>query len=183
VRLEKKPIPAEDLLKDIASEFRLEAEDREVELAVDCGGRADLMADGDERRLRQVIGNLTANALRFTPKGGKVTLLAQRRGDKVVFSVEDTGAGIASEECAKIFGRHYQASNQASQTVGRGKGLGLGLQIAQGLVELHGGTIWVQSEPGEGARFHFTIPARTGPADPARVFSPPITVRRSYSRR
>ncbi|HEX2208067.1 MAG TPA: ATP-binding protein [Longimicrobium sp.] len=106
----------------------------------------------DGARVMQVISNLVGNAIKFTPEGGSVTLAAACEGDELRISVIDTGAGISPEALPHVFGRFWQADD------GDRRGLGLGLAIARGIVEAHGGRIWVESEPGEGSIFHFTLP-------------------------
>lgn len=108
----------------------------------------------DGARLMQVISNLVGNALKFTPEGGSVTLAGEWGEDGVRVSVIDTGSGISPEQLPHVFGRFWQA-HAADR-----RGLGLGLAIARGIVEAHGGRIWVESELGEGSIFHFTLPAR-----------------------
>jgi signal transduction histidine kinase len=107
----------------------------------------------DGARVMQVISNLVGNAVKFTPQGGSVTLAAEWRDRALHVSVADTGAGISPEQLPHVFGRFWQADDADR------RGLGLGLAIARGIVEAHGGRIWVQSEPGEGSTFHFTVPA------------------------
>lgn len=106
----------------------------------------------DRGRIQQVFTNLIANALKFTPSGGRITLRGVRSGDHVQLSVVDTGAGIKAEHLAQLFERFWQASKTG------GGGSGLGLSIARGIVEAHGGKIWVESEPGVGSSFSFTLP-------------------------
>ncbi|HSN28260.1 MAG TPA: ATP-binding protein [Kofleriaceae bacterium] len=105
----------------------------------------------DRDRIAQVVYNLVGNALKFTPGGGHITILAERRDDAVAVTVRDTGAGIASEALPHIFERFYTSG-------GRTAGTGLGLDIAKALVEAHGGEIAVTSRPGEGSAFTFTLP-------------------------
>ena len=107
---------------------------------------------GDRDRLLQVFGNLIGNAIKFTPAGGRITAGAALKDDAVVFWVADTGSGIASEELPRVFDRFWQATK-----AGR-KGAGLGLSITKGIVEAHGGRIWVESTAGGGSTFFFTIP-------------------------
>lgn len=106
----------------------------------------------DRERLLQVFSNLLGNALKFTPRGGQVTLGARVEGDVVRFWVRDTGPGIAPEALEHLFDRFWQARR------GDRRGAGLGLSIAKGLVEAHAGHLWVESEPGRGSTFSFTIP-------------------------
>ncbi len=113
-------------------------------------------AKGDERRISQVLLNLLGNAIKFT-ETGEVRLEATARNGALEFSVADTGLGIAEADQAKIFEEFQQVEGTATR---KKRGAGLGLAIAQRIVELHGGRIWVQSRLGEGATFKFTLPAR-----------------------
>ncbi|HEU4457196.1 MAG TPA: ATP-binding protein [Longimicrobium sp.] len=106
----------------------------------------------DRGRVLQVLSNLLGNAIKFTPGGGTVTMGAAPRGDGVGFFVSDTGPGIPPEQLASVFDRFWQAER------GDRKGLGLGLAIARGIVEAHGGRIWAESVPGRGSTFFFTLP-------------------------
>jgi signal transduction histidine kinase len=109
-----------------------------------------LWADRD--RLSQVFENLIGNALKFSVGGGRITVGAAVREDEVLFSVRDTGAGIQPEHLPHLFDRFWQARRAERE------GAGLGLPIVKGVVEAHGGRIWVESTPGEGSCFFFTIP-------------------------
>ncbi len=110
---------------------------------------------GDQRRVRQVIFNLLSNAVKFTPAGGTVDVGAARVNGEVRVSVSDTGPGIALDDRERIFEEVQQADGGIEQ----GEGTGLGLALSKQLVELHGGRIWVDSEPGRGSTFVFTLPA------------------------
>jgi len=110
----------------------------------------------DEFRLSQVMGNLLGNAIKFTPEGGKVTFSARREGNNVVFEVSDTGPGISPEQLSHLFEQFWQARKNDK------RGVGLGLTIAKGIVEAHGGRIWASSSPGVGSTFSFVIPAGDG---------------------
>ncbi len=109
----------------------------------------------DELRIQQVMNNLLSNAIKFSPMGSEVGLTVRQDGDNLLFAVRDAGGGVALEDQARVFDRFYQAES-AVRT--RGGGYGLGLAIAKLIVEQHGGTIWVESEPGLGATFCFTVP-------------------------
>ena len=110
---------------------------------------------GDERRARQVVFNLLSNAVKFTPEGGRVEVSTRRQGDEVVVSVRDTGPGIAPEDQETIFEEFRQVRTTGGE---RPEGTGLGLALSRRLVELHGGRLWVESEPGSGSTFSFTLP-------------------------
>jgi signal transduction histidine kinase len=126
-----------------------------VGLSVELAPDVDIV-DGDERRIRQVVFNLLSNAVKFTPPGGHVTLACARVNGEVQVAVADTGPGIAAEDHERIF----EEFQQTDVGVGQREGTGLGLTLSRRLVELHGGRIWVDSEPGQGSRFVFTIPQR-----------------------
>ncbi len=116
------------------------------------------VATADERKLKQIVVNLLTNAVKFTPDGGSVFVTARREPDTLVISVRDTGIGIAPDDHDAVFeefrqvGRHYTNKQE---------GTGLGLTLTRRFVELHGGRIWVESEPGRGSTFTFTIPVRS----------------------
>ncbi|MEK7862821.1 MAG: HAMP domain-containing sensor histidine kinase, partial [Chloroflexota bacterium] len=108
----------------------------------------------DERKVKQVLLNLLTNAIKFTPEGGEVHVAVARTPAAVQVSVRDTGVGIASSDQARIFEEFAQTKHgrQAAE------GTGLGLTLTKRIVELHGGRIWVESTPGQGSTFTFTLP-------------------------
>jgi signal transduction histidine kinase len=110
---------------------------------------------GDERKVKQVLLNLLSNAVKFTPEGGRISLKASRKGGVVEIAVTDTGIGIAPEDQAAIFEEFRQVGSDETR---KQEGTGLGLTLAKKFVELHGGRIWVESEPGRGSTFTFTLP-------------------------
>lgn len=107
----------------------------------------------DRDRIVQVLATLLGNAMRFTPKGGRITVRAEVSGTDARFSISDTGPGIASEMQPLLFARHAPARRPL------GQGMGLAAFVTKGIVEAHGGAIWVESSPGQGSTFFFTIPA------------------------
>jgi signal transduction histidine kinase len=115
----------------------------------------------DRARVLQVLLNLVGNAIKFTLPGGKIALSAERHATAVFVKVTDTGSGIAPERLAHVFDRFWQARETAS------KGTGLGLYISKGIVEAHGGSIWVESTVGSGSTFFFTLPLNIGLVSPA----------------
>jgi signal transduction histidine kinase len=109
---------------------------------------------GDQRRLTQVVVNLLGNAIKFTEIGGEVQVDVQASDGTFLVSVVDTGPGIAVGDQQQIF----EAFAQVDSSKTRKGGAGLGLAIAKRIVELHGGRIWVESEPGKGSTFRFSVP-------------------------
>src|SRR6266542_985551 len=109
---------------------------------------------GDERRLSQVLLNLVGNAIKFTDKG-EVAIRASATNGAFTVAVCDTGPGIPAADQAKIFEEFQQADSSITRKKG---GTGLGLSIAKRIIEMHGGRIWVESEPGKGSIFYFTLP-------------------------
>ena len=132
--------------------LRLQAERAGLSLTVDCpDDLPNVLADAS--RVQQVLVNLLHNAIKFTSSGGQVTLRAVQQDREILFSVTDTGIGIAAENVTRIFERFYKVDRSRATS-----GTGLGLAIARHLVEAHGGRIWVESEVGKGSTFSFTIP-------------------------
>ena len=150
--LETEEIAAADLLATAADGVRHLAVAKSIDLVVEDTDES-LHVSADRERMGQVFGNLLANAIKFTPSGGRVTLSARRDGDDIVFEVADTGSGIPAENLTHLFERFWQARQADS------RGVGLGLPITKGIVEAHRGRIWVESEVGKGSRFRFAIPA------------------------
>jgi signal transduction histidine kinase len=109
----------------------------------------------DERKFKQILLNLLSNAVKFTADGGRIDVLAQREDGNAVISVRDTGIGIAQEDQAAVFEEFRQVGRDYTR---KQEGTGLGLALTKKFVELHGGKIWLESEPGKGSTFTFTIP-------------------------
>jgi PAS domain S-box-containing protein len=159
LRVEEEPLRVEALLAGVCEMLQGEARGKGLTLEID--GAADLpRVLADRHRIAQVLSNLLANAIKFTPGGGVVTLRAEQDGERVRISVADTGSGIAPEEIPHLFDRFWQARSN------RRGGAGLGLVIAKGLVEAHGGTIRVESEVGIGSTFSFTLPTTAASEEP-----------------
>ena len=153
------PFALDELLGPVMSAHRLMATDRELELTLDIADAARGSFIGDANRLRQILNNLIANALKFTETGSvKVTanLRQGAQGEELVFEIADTGIGMDAETCERVFAPFMQADASTSRKFG---GTGLGLSISRRLCELMGGWIRVESEPGQGSVFSFAIPA------------------------
>lgn len=141
----------EDLFQDAREMLEGIAREKSITLKVDRA--ADLPpVRGDLARVLQVFSNLVGNAVKFTPEGGVITLSAARADDEIQCAIADTGSGIPPEDLPRIFGKFWQSKR------GDHRGVGLGLAIARGIVEAHGGNIGVRSEVGRGSVFSFSLP-------------------------
>lgn len=149
--LQLKDVKTSRLLHQAEETFRQIAADKDIRFEIDAPAE-ELTLRADEDRATQVLGNLLGNAFKFTPKGGRVTLGASRSAGDVVFRVSDTGPGLSQEQIGQLFERFWQGRP------GDRRGVGLGLTIARGIVETHGGRVWVDSTPGKGSTFCFTLP-------------------------
>jgi signal transduction histidine kinase len=145
------------LINDTLNGIQAKATARDLALSADLPATL-LMVSIDSHRIRQVLLNLLENAVAHTDKGGKITVAAKQQGKMVHVSVADTGEGIPVEEQSLIFERFYRVDRSRTRKTG---GSGLGLTIAKRLVEAHGGSIKVESEPGQGSTFTFTVPVTT----------------------
>jgi len=157
IRIETRCVALNDLIRSAVNILQGTAKEKQVGLEVGVDVRIPFLY-GDPDRILEVLINLMENGIKFTPAGGAVTVqacLVDTDPDFVYVSVADTGCGIAPEAKALIFERLYQDPNAIDN---HRKGLGLGLFIARELVGLHGGRIWVASEPGHGSTFTFTLP-------------------------
>ena len=149
-----RPVPLGPLLDDLREVFGVAAEERDIELTVDCAEACVVLGDGG--LLRKLFGNLMDNAVRLNPSGGRVSLSAAREGDACVVRVTDTGTGIPPDLQERIFDRFFRADDSRSRAGGH---VGLGLSICRSIAELHGGAISVHSSRGEGSTFEARLPA------------------------
>jgi signal transduction histidine kinase len=151
IELQVAPCNIAEVLGATVSLFQLRAKEARIDLVAEpC---SNLTAVADRARVLQVLSNLVANALKFTPAGGRITLSAQACDGYIRIGVRDTGSGIADDQLPHLFERHWQGRNK------RG-GLGLGLYICKQLVEAHGGSIDVETRATQGSIFSFTVPVR-----------------------
>ncbi len=149
MRLE--PAPLETIIADTVGFHRPLAEERGLQLVADIPDKLPPVSV-DASRLSQVFSNLIGNALKFTERGGTITVNAHMAESRVVVSVSDTGRGISADDLPKLFDRFWQASRGDLK-----RGTGLGLAIAKGIVDAHGGRIWVESTENRGTTFSFTL--------------------------
>ncbi len=155
LELEIEPADARALLDDVVTLYRPVAQQKGIALRIDPGAEP-CVARCNADALRQVLENLVGNALKYSPADSEIVLNIQKQDEAIVVEVADTGPGIPSEECDRIFERFHRGRNRAH---GRESSHGLGLSISKVLVEAQKGTIWCRSEPGRGSQFGFTVPA------------------------
>ena len=150
--IEPDTVEVSELLSEAEELFRAQATVASVTLVY--GADRDLpLVRADRHRIMQVLSNLIGNSMKFTPPGGRISTHVRMHEAHVLFSISDTGPGIPKENQHDIFSPYWQAKRAERL------GAGLGLPIAKGIVEAHGGKIWVESEPGNGTTFYFTLPA------------------------
>ncbi len=161
LRLKLQPLEVAPIVRATVDTLALAAEAQGVTLSVELPRNLPwVQADPD--RLGQVLRNLLVNALQHTPAGGSVVIRATLAPEAVEIAVSDTGEGIAPEDLPHVFERFWRADVSRSRNRRWAGGTGLGLSVAQSLVEAQGGRIWAESVPGQGSTFHFTLPVASG---------------------
>lgn len=166
--INRRPTDLRELLARVAELSVPVAADRGIAIQLEAAALPPLPVDPD--RITQAVLNLVSNALRHTPNGGRITisLAASERGEGAVITVADSGPGIAPDDLPFVFERFYRAdpartrANDITGAAGPSSGSGLGLAIVRGIVEAHGGRVWVESAPGQGAQFRIALPSRIG---------------------
>jgi two-component system phosphate regulon sensor histidine kinase PhoR len=152
-KLERARVDLTDVIAQIVDDFRPLVENTGQTIRVEVGARG-LVTLGDRRRLQQVVANLAANAIKFAPPHGTIVIGAKLVGSWCEISVEDDGPGIPAEIVPQLFQRYVRGPSQSAE----GGGTGLGLLIVREIVEAHGGSVGVDSQPGQGSRFWFRLP-------------------------
>jgi len=159
LNLHFEPVRLDDLAEDAMRLIKNRADTAGLFITIDVPSLPEV--EGDYRALKQVLLNLLSNAVKFTPRGGRVTLKAEGRrdsmGERVRVSVTDTGIGIASQDLVRLTRPFEQIESQQSKTQ---QGTGLGLALSKSLVEMHGGVLEIESEPGVGTTVSFLLPVR-----------------------
>ncbi|HWB87370.1 MAG TPA: ATP-binding protein [Bryobacteraceae bacterium] len=151
LHLEKRPVPVAEIVSSALAGFAAQIQNRAVTVTVP----ADLPpADADPEFVENVVKQFIENALKYSPEGSPVTVSAERENEKIVIGVADRGPGIDEDERSRIFDKFFRGRRHRFDI----KGTGMGLSIAKGIVEAHGGHIWVESEPGHGSVFYFSLP-------------------------
>ncbi|WKZ48941.1 MAG: ATP-binding protein [Anaerolineales bacterium] len=155
LQLKREPMDLGALIREVIAGFETKAKEKEIKFELDLANVDSI--EIDPMRIREVLTNIVANAVRYTPSGGEikvgVTESAVPEERSVTVYVQDSGEGIQAEDLSRIFDRFYKSSDSG--------GMGLGLSIAKFLVEAHGGKIWAESEAGEGMRVSFSLPLST----------------------
>ena len=161
IELDPGPFEVAEMMGDIVKNMAIPAQQKGLELALDLKPNVPMALVGDAVRLRQVLLNLIGNAIKFTPQGGIVVSaeMADAAESRLHVAVRDTGIGIPRDKQDKIFQAFEQADSSTTRQYG---GTGLGLAISSRIVQIMDGRMWVESEPGNGATFHFTV--RLAPA-------------------
>ena len=150
------------------SEMESEIESKGLEVRIGDGS-GNAVVDADRGRVVQILANLLSNAIKYSPSGSPIYINATTDVDLdslVRVSIRDEGPGIATGDADKVFEKFYRADNSTTRSTA---GTGLGLAITKALVELHGGTIWVESEIGKGSTFIFTLPKGIKAMDAAGI--------------
>lgn len=155
LRLDKQPTNISRLMEETAAEANLRAPGREIVLKLT---KRLPMMDIDARRIRQVMDNIIDNAIKYSEEGTRVVIQSRQMGSELQISVVDKGIGIPAKDLETVFDRMYRIEQRLTPETG---GVGLGLAICRGLVEAHGGRIWVESKLERGSTFYFTLPLDT----------------------
>ena len=155
------PVDLAALVREVAERLQMTTAQHTLEITLEGDVDTPLMADRDH--LEQVLDNLFANAIKFSPDGGSINVSVRDAGESVILSIADPGVGIPEGQLDAIFGLFYQAEDPVSRRTG---GMGLGLWISREIVTRHGGRIWAESRAGQGSTFNVSLPRATGLAPP-----------------
>lgn len=142
-------------IEEIILEMEEQAKQKKIELLFLKPQDSSYNVMVDKLRINEVLMNLLANAISFTPSAGKIAVWLTKRGNEVITNVSDNGPGIPQEALPNLFTKFFQVAGSAEH---KSKGMGLGLYISKSIVEMHKGRIWVESEVGKGSKFSFSVP-------------------------
>jgi len=154
LRLQRTPLAFDRLAEHLAEKFRTQSNVHTINVSFPSQFPPVF---GDEQRLTQVLSNLLSNAIKYSPDGGEITIKGQFLNDHVQISVSDQGIGFSSDLEERVFDRFYRVDNALTRET---QGAGLGLYIVRSIIEAHGGRVWAESQPGQGATFHFSLPTQ-----------------------
>jgi len=163
--LRREPFDPQQLAEELFESALDLAREKQIDLSYECAELPERI-DADRENLARALNNLLGNAVKFTPKGGRVSFRVEAASDRVLFTVEDTGPGVPKELLPRIFNRYARAIDSKAE------GTGLGLTIAKLVAEAHGGDVAVENRPEGGARFVLRIPVEAAPASPAAPARP-----------
>jgi two-component system sensor histidine kinase KdpD len=155
LHLEKQPVSVPDIISGALAELPESQKERRFVLQVPANLPP---AEADSEFVQQVVKQFVENALKYSPDGAPISISAELQGGKIVIGVLDRGPGIEENERIRIFDKFFRGRRHRFDT----KGTGMGLAIAKGIVEAHGERIWVESEPGQGSAFYFSLPVSGG---------------------
>lgn len=155
VGLQVENVPVLDILERVTGALQLLASQKNISLNVELPKDMPHAIQADQALLQQAVYNLVENALKYTPEGGKVTVSASTVGDSLLFTIQDTGIGISTDDLPRLFEKFYRGSQREARAQ---HGSGLGLAIVRSIAERHGGRVWVESKLGQGSVFHLQIP-------------------------
>jgi PAS domain S-box-containing protein len=151
MQLELNTLSVSEVITEVVRDFECIARNKEIVIC--ASAITDVPVRADRQRVEQVLHNLLHNAVKFTPAGGEIVVQSHKTHDeKVTITITDTGCGIPADHKEKVFLKFHRAPSPVQE------GAGLGLAVSKSLVELHGGNIWVESGPGRGSKFSFTLP-------------------------
>lgn len=157
VGLRLEMVPLQDIIEQVTSTLQMHATQKDIQLILELPQHTSPLIQADPALLQQAIYNLVENALKYTPEGGQVTVRLKMQGDGILFSVQDTGIGVAPADQARLFEKFYRGAQREAREQ---KGSGLGLAIVKSIAEKHGGKVWLESELGKGSTFFLQAPLR-----------------------
>ena len=155
VGLQVENVTVLDMIERVTSALQLQATQKNIELLVELSKDMPHAVEADQALLHQAVYNLTENAIKYTPDGGRVTLRTLSLPEALIFSVEDTGIGIAEDDLPRLFEKFYRGKQREARAQ---HGSGLGLAIVNSIAINHGGKVWVDSVIGKGSTFYLQIP-------------------------
>jgi signal transduction histidine kinase len=155
VGLQVEHVTVLDIIERVNSALQLQANQKNITLSVELAKDMPHAVEADQALLHQAVYNLVENAIKYTPENERVTIRTSSKPDSLVFSIEDTGIGIAADDLPRLFEKFYRGKQREARAQ---HGSGLGLAIVNSIAESHGGRVWVESTVGKGSTFHLQIP-------------------------
>jgi signal transduction histidine kinase len=165
IDLQLELVPVREVIERVVSALQLQATQKRVQIQVELSETTIPLIEADGALLQQALHNLVENAIKYTEAGGKASVRAEARGERLVFVVSDTGIGIAPVDQPRLFEKFYRGAQGYKQQ----RGTGLGLAIVKSIAERHGGQVWVESQLGKGSTFYVAFPLRQARVKRERV--------------